>query len=171
MHSVVAFKQQKNVSNAKYAKQVVNRQELAIFTCGKFTFGLEVYEKVSQTYPSTTTSPITIIKYLQLPQDKQSPIDDLVQERTVARLIVKFFLNNRLKEHLMTAFTTGDNNCYPDIISNALLLLSTFGDKETYYLRCLHFYIPTLARHTWETRVCVGLDAIHYKDFREGTRN
>jgi hypothetical protein len=126
LHSAVGFKQQKNISNAKFAKQVVDRYESAIFTCGKFSFGLEVYEKVFSTYPSDTGFPITIIEYLQLPKDKQSPIDDLVQQRTVARLIMKNSLNTRLEKHLVTAFSTGDNNCYPNTFSDALSLLSTF---------------------------------------------
>ena len=28
------------------------------------------------------------------------------------------------------------------------------GDHETYYLHCLRFYIPKLARKTWETHEC-----------------
>jgi hypothetical protein len=49
-----------------------------------------------------------------------------VKERTVARLIVKNSLNNKLREHLVTSYSTGDSNCYPTTISDALSLLSTF---------------------------------------------
>jgi hypothetical protein len=48
-----------------------------------------------------------------------------VKERTVARLIVKNSLNDRLRDHLITAFSTGDD-CYPNTINDALFLLSTF---------------------------------------------
>jgi hypothetical protein len=56
-----------------------------------------------------------------------------VEQRTVARLIVKNSLNTRLKELLVTLYSTGDNNCYPNTVSDALSLLSTFirSGKDT----------------------------------------
>jgi hypothetical protein len=43
----------------------------------------------------------------------------------VARLIGKNSLNDRLRDHLITAFSTGDD-CYPNTINDASSLLSTF---------------------------------------------
>jgi hypothetical protein len=127
LHSAVAYKQKKNVSNSKYADEVADRYGSTIFTSGKFTFGVAVYEKVLKTYASSTTTPLTFIQYLQLSPDNQLPVDELVRERTVARLIIKNSLNIRLREHLMTAYSTGDTTCYPNTISDALSLLSTFA--------------------------------------------
>jgi hypothetical protein len=70
--------------------------------------------------------PITFTEYLQLSADDQPPIDHVLKERTVARLIVKNSLNNRLHEHLMTSYSTTKDDCYPNTISDTLLLLSTF---------------------------------------------
>jgi hypothetical protein len=93
---------------------------------------VSAYECVLKTYPSITGSPLTFIEYLQLQKYDQTPIDALVKERTVARLIVKNSLNDRLRDHLITAFSTGDD-CYPSTISDALSLLSTFvkAKKDT----------------------------------------
>ena len=55
------------------------------------------------------------------------PIDKLVEERTVAQLIVKNSLNKNLKTHLMTTYSTATGDCYPNTISDALALLSTFA--------------------------------------------
>jgi hypothetical protein len=126
LHSALGYKQKKNVSDVKFADQIADRYGSAVFTSGKFTFGLNIYEKVLSTYPTSSSSPLTFIQYLQLPIEEQTPIDDLVKERTVAKLIVKNSLNIKLREHLVTAYSTGDSNCYPITISDALSLLSTF---------------------------------------------
>jgi hypothetical protein len=128
LHSALGYKQKKAVSDVKFADQVADRYGSAIFTSGKFAFGINLYEKVLKTYPNPSggSTPLTLIEYLKLTQDKQSPIDDLVKERTVAKLIVKNSLNNKLREHLVTAYSTGDNDCYPITVSDALSLLSTF---------------------------------------------
>jgi hypothetical protein len=73
--------------------------------------------------------PITFKEYMKLPAIKQTLIDDLVEQRTVARLIVKNSLNKRLKQHLETAHSTTKEECYPDTISDALALLSTFATQ------------------------------------------
>jgi hypothetical protein len=126
LHSALGYKQKKNVSDVKFADQIADRYGSAMFTSGKFTFGLNIYEKVLATYPTSSSYPLTFIQYLQLPIEKQTPIDNLVKERTVAKLIVKNSLNIKLREHLVTAYSTGDSNCYPITISDALSLLSTF---------------------------------------------
>jgi hypothetical protein len=133
LHSALGYKQKKAVSDVKFADQVADRYGSAVFTSGKFTFGVKIYEKVLETYPTSSGTPLTFIKYLQLPPEKQSPIDDLVKERTVAKLIVKNSMNNKLREHLLTAYSTGDSKCYPITISDALSLLSTFvrSGKDT----------------------------------------
>jgi hypothetical protein len=126
LHSALGYRQKKNISDVKFADQIADRYGSAVFTSGKFAFGLRIYEKVLETYPTSSSTPLTFIQYLQLPKDEQSVIDDLVKERTVARLIVKNSLNNKLREHLVTSYSTGDSNCYPTTISDALSLLSTF---------------------------------------------
>jgi hypothetical protein len=68
---------------------------------------------------------LTFVEYLQLSNDDRIPIDNLVKEQTVARLIVKDSLNDMLHDHLITSFSTGDD-CYPNTINDALSLLSTF---------------------------------------------
>jgi hypothetical protein len=100
---------------------------------GKFAIcGTSVHEKVMETYPSSTGSLLTLDEYLKLSKSDQIPIDDLVEEQTVARLIVKNSLNDKLRDHLVTVFATGDD-CYPNTISDALSLLSTFvkSKKDT----------------------------------------
>jgi hypothetical protein len=133
LHSAIGYRQKKSVSDAKFADEVADRYGSAMFTSGKFTFGLSVYEKVLETYPSTTGSALKFDDYLKLSKDDQAPIDDLVRERTVARLIVKNSLNNKLRDHLTTAYSTGDSTCYPNTVSDALSLLSTFikGGKDS----------------------------------------
>jgi hypothetical protein len=128
LHSAVGFRQKKTVNDIKYADEVADRYGSAIFTSGKFTFGLAVYEIVLKTCGN---SPMTLLDYLKLPPDDQVPIDALVKERTVARLIVKNSLNERLREHLRTSFTTNNDECYPNTISDALSLLSTFAKQVT----------------------------------------
>jgi hypothetical protein len=84
LHAAVGFKQEKTVSNANFADQVLDRYGSAIFTRGKFIFGQAVYDNVL----SKLNTPITFAEYIKLPATEQSPIDDLVEQRTVARLIV-----------------------------------------------------------------------------------
>jgi hypothetical protein len=130
LHLAVAYRQKKNVNDTKFADEVADRYESALFTSGRFTIcGASAHEFVLKTYPP---SPLTFIEYLQLQKEDQTPIDALVKERTVARLIVKSSLNDRLRDHLITAFSTGDD-CYPNTISDALSLLSTFvkAKKDT----------------------------------------
>jgi hypothetical protein len=85
-----------------------------------------VYDKILSNYGSGNT---TLIDYLQLPEDKQRPIDDLVKERTVARLIVKNSINKRLKQHLINSYSTSNDECYPNTINDAISLLSTFANQ------------------------------------------
>jgi hypothetical protein len=74
-------------------------------------------------------TPITFIDYLNLPANKQSPIDELVEQRIIARLIVKNSLNKKLKLHLMTTYSTNKEECYPNTVSDALALLSSFATQ------------------------------------------
>jgi hypothetical protein len=128
LHSACGYKQKKNVSNSKFSDKVNDRYGSAIFTSGKFTFGQAVYNKLLSNYG--TGAPMAFTDYLQLPADKQVPIDDLVKERTVARLIVENSLNNRLREHLMTSYSTTKDECYPNTINDAgeVPLIAAFFD-------------------------------------------
>jgi hypothetical protein len=126
LHSAIAYRQKKNTNDTKFADEVADRYDSVLFTSGQFAiYGVSPYENVLKTYPSTTGSPLTFIEYLQLLDDDRIPIDTLVKERTVARLIVKNSLNDRLRKHLITSFSTGDD-CYSNTINDALSLLSTF---------------------------------------------
>jgi hypothetical protein len=126
LHSACGFKQVNNVSNTKFADQVIDRYGSAVFTCGKLAFGRSVYDKVLSKYGSGT---MTLVDYLQLPEDKQKPVDDLVKEITVARIIVKDSLNKRLKQHLINSYSTSNDECYPNTINDAISLLSTFANQ------------------------------------------
>jgi hypothetical protein len=64
-----------------------------------------------------------------LSNKEQIPIDKIVKEHTVARLIVKNLLNDKLRAHLITVVVTGDD-CYPNSISDALSLFSTFAKTK-----------------------------------------
>ncbi|OEU05857.1 hypothetical protein FRACYDRAFT_257799 [Fragilariopsis cylindrus CCMP1102] len=123
LHAAIAFKQAANVDDSTFSKQVQDRYKSAIFTCGKFAFGEVSLEKVLSALPT----PTTFTAYLALKPADQVPIDKLVEERTVARLIVKNSLNKNLKTHLMTTYSTATGDCYPNTISDALALLSTFA--------------------------------------------
>jgi hypothetical protein len=92
LHAAVGFIQEKTVSNAKFANQVLDQYGSATFTCGKFTFGQIVYDKVL----SKLKPPITFTEYIKLPAIEQSSINVLAEQRTVARLIVKNSSNKRL---------------------------------------------------------------------------
>ena len=39
-----------------------------------------------------------------------------------------------------------------------------FSDHETYYLHCLRFYIPKMARHAWKTQWC-GIEIYSIQGF------
>ncbi|OEU05681.1 hypothetical protein FRACYDRAFT_258678, partial [Fragilariopsis cylindrus CCMP1102] len=124
LHAAIAFKQAANVDDSTFSKQVQDRYKSAIFTCGKFAFGQASFDKVLQ---STLPTPITLDAYLKLTPEDQAPYDKLVEERIVARLIVKNSLNKNLKAHLMTTYSTAKGDCYPNTINDALALLSTFA--------------------------------------------
>ena len=128
LHAAIAFKQAANVDDSTFSKQVQDRYKSAIFTCGRFAFGQASFDKVLL---STLPTPITFSAYMVLKPEDQAPIDKLVEERTVARLIVKNSLNKRLKTHLMTTYSTAKDDCYPNTINDALALLSTFAGQTT----------------------------------------
>ena len=90
--SAVGFKQEKTVSNAKLADQVLDRYESAIFTCGKFTFGQVVYDKVLK----QLTPPITFEDYLLLPTSKQIPIDDQSNKQSIKTQFHQRYISSAL---------------------------------------------------------------------------
>jgi hypothetical protein len=65
-------------------------------------------------------------EYINLPEADQIPIDEILKERTVARLIIKNSLNDRACEQLIETYSVNNNACYPNTINKALSLLSTF---------------------------------------------
>jgi hypothetical protein len=90
LHSVLGY-QQKPIDNVhKFAKAVKDRYESALFTMGKYAIcGSSVHEKVLETYPTSNGIPMSFDAYLNLSAKEQIPIDNIVKERTIARLIVK----------------------------------------------------------------------------------
>jgi hypothetical protein len=69
-------------------------------------------------------------EYLALSDIEQSPINDIVRDRIVARLIIKNSLNGCVREQLfMETFSVNNNTCYHDTVSEAVSLLSTFKKK------------------------------------------
>jgi hypothetical protein len=122
LHSAIGFKQKKTISNSIFAEEVLDRYESAVFTSGNFVFGQSVYDKVLSNY----SIPLTFNEYLALSDDKKLPIDNTVKQRTVARLIVKNSLNDRLRDHLTQTCSVSNSTCYPNTINEAVSLLSTF---------------------------------------------
>jgi hypothetical protein len=122
LHSAVGYKQQKTVRDADFADEILDRYESAIFTCGKFIAGQCIYDKVLANY----STPMTFKEYI-LPSDaEQDPIDTIVKERVVARLIIKNSLNSNARAKLVKTYSVNNNSCYPNTISEALSLLVTF---------------------------------------------
>jgi hypothetical protein len=122
LHSAVGFKQLKAVTDTDFADEVLDRYESAIFTCGKFIAGQYIYDKVLTSY----STPMTFKEYLLLSDAEQDPIDNIVKERIVARLIIKNSLNSNARAELMKTYSVNNNSCYPNTISEALSLLVTF---------------------------------------------
>jgi hypothetical protein len=133
LHSVLGYQQRATDNEHKFAKTVADRCGSALFTIGKYAIcGSSVHEKVLETYTTSTGSPMSFDEYLKLSAKEQIPIDNVAKERTIARLIVKNSINDKLRAHLVTVNATGDD-CYPNTISDALSLLTTFAKtkKET----------------------------------------
>jgi hypothetical protein len=122
LHQAIGYRQNNTVNNTTYGEEVLNRYESAIFTCGKFAFGRSVYDTVLTSY----STPMTFSEYMILSEADQKPIDYIVQQRTVARLIIKNSLNEQLREYLVHTYSVNNNSCYPNTISDAVSLLSTF---------------------------------------------
>jgi hypothetical protein len=127
LHQALAFRQNKKTNNTTFGENVLSRYESAIFTCGKFAFGQSTYDSVLSNY----STPMTFAEYMLLSETDQTPIDDIVKERTVARLIIKNSLNEQLKEYLVRTFSVNNNTCYPNNRSDAVSLLSTFANVRT----------------------------------------
>jgi hypothetical protein len=68
-------------------------------------------------------------EYLLLSDADQEPIDDIVKEMTVARLIIKNSLNDNARAELVKTYSVNNNSCYPNTVSEALSLLVTFKMK------------------------------------------
>ncbi|OEU23632.1 hypothetical protein FRACYDRAFT_233803 [Fragilariopsis cylindrus CCMP1102] len=122
LHSTFGYKQVKSVSDADYAEEVMDRYESAVFTCGKFIVGQTIYDKVLSRYHT----PCTFKEYHLLTEEKQAPIDDIVKDRTVARLIIKNSLNSKARAELVKTYSVNNSSCYPNTVSEALSLLETF---------------------------------------------
>jgi hypothetical protein len=75
---------------------------------------------------SNLSSSISFKQYINLPIDQQMHIDNIVKERTVARLIIKNSLNNRVRNELSETYSVNNDACYPNTISEALSLMATF---------------------------------------------
>jgi hypothetical protein len=111
---------------------------------------------------------MSFMEYLKLPGDKQSPIDDLLREIIIARLIVKDSLNNRLRDHLMTSYSTTKGYCYPSTINDALSLLSTFAkqNKDTSTEEAVVSYHETATDTDHEEDITYDpvIEGIEYED-------
>jgi hypothetical protein len=125
LHSAVGFKQINTVADSDYADEVLDRYESAIFTCGKFICGQSIYDKVLKSY----STPMTFKEYLLLSENEQVPIDTIVKERTVARLIIKNSLNENARQELAKTYSVNNHTCYPNTVCEALSLLATFKMK------------------------------------------
>jgi hypothetical protein len=69
---------------------------------------------------------MTFSEYMILSKADQKPIDYIVEQRIVARLIIKNSLNEQLQEYLVHKYSVNNNSCYPNTISDVVSLLSTF---------------------------------------------
>jgi hypothetical protein len=125
LHSAAGFKQINTVADADYADEVLDRYESAIFTCGKFICGQSIYDKVLKSY----STPMTFKEYLLLSERKQVPMDTIVKERTVAKLIIKNSLNENARHELAKTYSVNNHTCYPNTVCEALSLLATFKMK------------------------------------------
>jgi hypothetical protein len=81
-----------------------------------------MYDKVLSSY----STPMTFKEYLLLSDADQEPIDAIIKERTVARLIIKNSLNDNARAELVKTYYVNNNSCYLNTISKALSLLVTF---------------------------------------------
>jgi hypothetical protein len=122
LHQALGYRQNNTVNNTTYGEDVLNRYESEIFTCGKYASGRTVYDTVLLNY----SIPMTFAEYILLSEDDQKPIDEIIKERTVARLIIKNSLNEQLREYLVHTYSVNNNSCYPNTISDAVSLLVTF---------------------------------------------
>jgi hypothetical protein len=109
LHSAVGFKQIHTVADADFADEVLDRYESAIFTCGKFFCGQSIYDKVLKSY----STPMTFKEYLLLSDADQLPIDTIVKETTVARLIIKNSLNDNARQELSKTYSVNNQSIIP----------------------------------------------------------
>jgi hypothetical protein len=73
---------------------------------------------------------MTFAEYILLSDDDQAPIDEIVKERAVRQLMIKYLLNKQLREHLVQTFSVDNSTCYPNTISDAISLLTTFNKGD-----------------------------------------
>jgi hypothetical protein len=99
-------------------------------------------------------------------------LDDLVRERIIA-LIVKNSLNNQLRDHLMTSYSTTKGDCYPKTINDALSLLSTFAkqNKDTSTEEAVVSFHETATDtdHKEDTTYDPVIEEIEYEDDDDNT--
>ena len=74
---------------------------------------------------------MTFPEYILLDEAHHIPIDRIVKERSIARLIIKTSLNDWAREQLSETFSVNNSTCYPNTISEALSLLSTFKNQKS----------------------------------------
>jgi hypothetical protein len=74
---------------------------------------------------------MTFKEYLILSDADQEPINAIVKEMTVARLIIKNSLNDNARAELVKTYSVNNNSCYPNTVSKALSLLVTSKMKPT----------------------------------------
>jgi hypothetical protein len=72
---------------------------------------------------------MTFKEYLLLSDADQLPIDTIVKERTVARLIIKNSLNDNARQELSKTYSVNNHTCYPNTVCEALSLPATFKMK------------------------------------------
>jgi hypothetical protein len=105
LHSAIAYQQKPGSNNTTFGEEILSRYESAIFTCGKFAFGRSTYDVVLSKY----STPMTFAEFILLSDDDQAPIDEIVKERTVGRLLIKNSQNKRLREYLVQTFSVNNN--------------------------------------------------------------
>ncbi|OEU15891.1 hypothetical protein FRACYDRAFT_240586 [Fragilariopsis cylindrus CCMP1102] len=105
IQAAVSWRQDPKVDDATLADQIKDRYGSAIHTCGKFVFGQPVYNKVLANY----CTPMTFKEYMLLSDADQIPINKIVKERCIAKLIIKNSLNDRARDQLSETSSKPNN--------------------------------------------------------------
>lgn len=107
IQAAVSWRQDPKVDDATLADQIKDRYGSAIHTCGKFVFGQPVYNKVLANY----CTPMTFKEYMLLSDADQIPINKIVKERCIAKLIIKNSLNDRARDQLSETSSVNNSTC------------------------------------------------------------